>query len=318
LRTGQKLLDTKKYFGNELVLEEEKDPDTEGMVHLTGTEVRSSSFPADSVTELDDDLGTTIRSEGPFLGGRRRQEITLYKNIPRIDFKTQLLGFPGHDGMLGAVFPLQSAKDVTLNYETHNAVTRRSDGIFESQTWMDAETNGYGLGLINKGMAGFHTDHGVIRMILLRSITNYRGYNTPGASEAGSHTFEYSIYPHAGAWSASELINQAHSFNSPLRVIATDEHQGTLPASHSFMTVEGNFEITALKKAEKGDEFILRGHETMGTESTVRLKLSVPVKSAWTADLLEQRLQPVPIQDGEIKLTCRPFEFVTLRLSLKP
>ena len=52
LRTGQELLDTKKYFGNELVLEEEKDPDTEGMVHLTGTEVRSSSFPADSVTEI--------------------------------------------------------------------------------------------------------------------------------------------------------------------------------------------------------------------------------------------------------------------------
>jgi len=84
------------------------------------------------------------------------------------------------------------------------------------------------------------------------------------------------------------------------------------------MTVEGNFEITALKKAEKGDEFILRGHETMGTDSTVRLKLSLPVKSAWSADLLEQRLKSVPVQDGEIKLTCRPFEFVTLRLSLKP
>ena len=317
LRTGQELLDTRKYFGNELVLEEEKDPDTEGMVHLTGTEVRSSSFPADSVTELDDDLGTTIRSEGPFLGGRRRQEITLYKNIPRIDFKTQLLGFPGHDGMLGAVFPLQNGQDVTLNYETHNAVTRRPDGIFESQTWMDAESNGYGLGFINNGMAGFHTDHGVIRMTLLRSITNYRGYNAPGASEAGSHTFEYSIYPHSGAWNAGELINQAHSFNSPLRVVATDEHDGSLPASNSFMTVEGNFEVTALKKAEKGDEFILRGHETMGTDSAVRLKFSLPVKGAWNADLLEQRGQSVPVQDGEIKLNCRPFEFITLRLSLK-
>jgi alpha-mannosidase len=317
-RTGQELLDTGKYFGNELVLEEEKDPDTEGMVHLTGTEVRSSRFPVDSITEANDDLGTTIRSEGPFLGGRRRQEITLYKNIPRIDFKTQLLGFPGHDGMLGAVFPLRGGKDVTLDYETHNAVTRRPDGIFESQTWMDAESNGYGLSFINKGTGGFHTNEGVIRLTLLRSITDYRGYNATGASEAGSHTFEYSIYPHEGTWNTGELITQAHSFNSPLRVVATDEHDGTLPASHSFVTVEGNFEITALKKAEKGDEFILRGHETMGKDCAARVKLSLPVKRAWTADLLEQGLQPVPVHEGEIKLDCRPFEFVTLRLGLKP
>ena len=247
-RTGRELLDTKKYFGNELVLEEEKNPDTEGMVRLTGNEVRSSSFPADSITEIDDDLGTTIRSEGPFLGGRRRQEITIYKSIPRIDLRTELLGFPGHDGMLGAVFPVASGKDVTLHYETHNAVTLRPDGIFESGTWMDAESDGYGLGIINKGLGGFHTEDGVLRLTLLRSITNYRGYNAPGASEAGSHVFEYSIYPHAGAWDAGELINQAHSFNSPVRVIATDEHDGILPARHSFMTVAGNFEVTALKK----------------------------------------------------------------------
>src|SRR6201999_4554347 len=109
-------------------------------------------------------------------------------------------------------------------------------------------------------------------------------------------TFEYSIYSHAGAWNASELINQAHSFNSPLRVVATDEHEGSLPASNSFMTVDGNFEITALKKAETGDEFILRGHETLGTDSTVRLKLSLPVKSVWSADLLEKQLKSVPVQ----------------------
>ena len=316
-RTGRELLDTKKYFGNELVLEEEKNPDTEGMVRLTGNEVRSSSFPADSITEIDDDLGTTIRSEGPFLGGRRRQEITIYKSIPRIDLRTELLGFPGHDGMLGAVFPVASGKDVTLHYETHNAVTLRPDGIFESGTWMDAESDGYGLGIINKGLGGFHTEDGVLRLTLLRSITNYRGYNAPGASEAGSHVFEYSIYPHAGAWDAGELINQAHSFNSPVRVIATDEHDGILPARHSFMTVAGNFEVTALKKAENGEGFILRGHETLGKDGSVQLDFPFAVQSVWTADLLEQKLQSLPLKARKIDLSLRPFEFVTLRLTLK-
>ena len=41
------------------------------------------------------------------------------------------------------------------------------------------------------------------------------------------------------------------------------------------------------------------------------------MKGAWNADLLEQRGQSVPVEDGEIKLNCHPFEFVTLRISLK-
>jgi alpha-mannosidase len=317
-RSGHELLDTTKYLGNELVLEEEKDPNMEGMVHLTGKEVRATTeAPADSIVEIDDDLGTTLRSEGPFMGGRRRQEMTLYKDIPRIDFRTELLGFPGHDGMLAAVFPLQGGKKVTLDYETHNAVTRRPDGIFESQTWMDAGFDGYGLGIINKGTAGFHTESGVIRLTLLRSVLNFAEYYTPNASEAGSHVFEYSLYPHAGPWDSTELVAQAHSFNSPIRAIATDEHEGTLPASHSFMTVDGNFEVTAFKKAEKGDEFILRGHETMGKDSAVQLKFSLPVDKVWSADLLEQPMSPLDAQAGTVKLNCHPFEFVTIRLRIK-
>lgn len=315
--SGRELLDTTKYLGNDLALEEEKDPDMEGMVHLTGKEVRASQFPVDSIVEVDDDLGTTLRSDGAFLGGRRRQEITLYKTIPRIDFKTELIGFPGHDGMLAVVFPMRGGKDVTLDYETHNAVTPRPDGIFESQTWMDAGFDGYGVGIINRGTAGFHTDSGVVRLTLLRSVTNYQGYDAPNASEAGSHIFEYSIYPHTGAWDTGGLVTQAHSFNSPLRTIATDEHDGPLPSSHSFLSVEGNFEITALKKAENGDEFILRGHETAGKEGTVQLNFALPVERVWNADLLEQPGESLDVRGGAVRFTCHPFGFVTLRLRLK-
>lgn len=316
-RSGRELLDTTKYLGNELVLEEEQEPDLEGMVHFTGKEVRANQFPAASIVEIDDDLGTTIRSEGPFLGGRRRQEITVYRSIPRIDFKTQLIGFPGHDGMLGAIFPLRGGKDVTLDYETHNAVTRRPDGIFESQTWMDAGFDSFGLGIINRGMAGFHTDRDVIRLMLLRSVTNYQGYAAPAASEAGSHTFEYSIYPHAGTWNSSNLVAQAHSFNSPVRTIATDEHDGSLPSSHSFLSVEGNFEITALKQAENGDGFILRGHETQGKEGPVKLTFALPLEAASSTDLLEHAEKTLEIHGDSVELNCHPFEFVTIELHFK-
>ncbi len=312
--TGEELLDTSVYQGNELVLEEEKDPDMEGMLHFTGSEVSAGKFPADSVKQWQDDIGIRIQVTGPFLSGRRLQEIRLYNDIPRIDFRTELLGFPGHDGLLTAVFPLRSRESTTLNYETHNAVVTRPDGIYYAQSFVDAANERGGIGLFNHGMGGVQADRGLIRLILLRSITNYTGYFSPKASEAGSHVFEYSLYSHAGDW-RNGVVEQAHSFSSSLMPLATDAHSGPLPSQHSFLSVaEGQFEVTALKRSEDGKGRILRGHETTGKQGRVTIVLDKPPTQAWLADLTERALRNIPVQDGKIQFDCNPFEFVTLRL----
>ena len=315
--TGAELLNTASYQGNELVIQDEKDPDMEGMLHFTGSEVRMRDFPATAITSIHDNLGTRISITGPFLSGQRIQEIKLYDEIPRIDFRTRLLGFPGHDGVLTAVFPLRTGKDTILNYETHNAVTTRPDGIYYTQTFVDAGDNRSGVSFFNRGMGGVETEQGTVRLILLRSVTNYSGYYTPDASEAGSHTFEYSLYAHKADW-RNGVINQAHSFASPLMHLATDPHTGTLPATNGFVSVsEGKFEVTALKRSEDGKSWILRGHETMGISNSVVLTLDRAPQRAWLSDLRERPIQPIPAQKKQIKFSCKPFEFVTLRLDTK-
>src|SRR5262249_18550936 len=155
--------------------------------------------------------------------------ITIYKQLPRIDFRTELRGFPGHDGMLTVVFPLRRRGHPKAEYETHNAVTQRPDGIYDAHTWVDLVVSDSGGAILNQGTGGHQIEGGIARVILLRSVTHYRGYHAPEAAEAGDHTFEYSLYPHAGDWSSSGVMEQAHSFNSPLRIISTDAHEGTLP-----------------------------------------------------------------------------------------
>ncbi len=318
LRSGQELLDTGRYGGNELVLVEEKNPDMEGMIHFTGTEVRSSQFPPDSIKQIDDDLGTRLRIEGPFLGGRRVQEITLYHQLPRIDFETELLGFPGHDGMVTAVFPIRKEGKQRNWYETHNAVTERPDGIYDAGTWALVGDSTLGAALLNRGTAGHIIEKGIVKLILLRSVTNYRGYHAPNASEAGNHSFEYGLYPNAGDWSGGGVVEQAHSFNSPLRVISTDSHPGPLPSEQSFLRVEsGQFEVTALKEAEQGGDLILRGHESQGKSGRVRLRLELPVQQAWRADLLEEPSEELVLGKGRVEFDCQPFQFVTIRLRPK-
>jgi alpha-mannosidase len=315
--TGEELLETSVYQGNELVLEEEKDPDMEGMLHFTGGEVRASSFSADSVRRWQDDIGIRVQVAGPYLSGRRLQEIYIYNDIPRIDFRTELLGFPGHDGLLTAVFPLRSRESATLNYETHNAVVTRPEGIYYAQSFLDAANDHGGIGLFNRGMGGVQSERGVIRLILLRSVTNYQGYFSPKASEAGSHVFEYSLYAHAGDW-RSGVIEQAHSFSSPPMPLATDAHSGALPSGHSFLSVaEGHFEVTALKRSEDGKGRILRGHETAGKKGRVTIVVDKAPTQAWLANLTERTLQSIPVQNGKIQFDVNAFEFVTLRLDAR-
>jgi alpha-mannosidase len=315
--TGAELLDTTSYQGNELVLKEEKNPDMEGMLHFTGGEVRMRDFPATSITAVHDAIGTRVSVKGAFLSGQRLQEIYLYDEIPRIDFRTQLLGFPGHDGVLSAVFPLRTGKSTVLNYETHNAVTTRPDGIYYAQTFVDAGDGQTGVAFFNRGMGGVETEQGVIRLILLRSVTNYSGYYTPQASEAGSHTLEYSLYAHRGDW-RSGVVNQAHSFASPLLHLATDAHPGPLPPHHNFISIdEGDFEITAIKRSEDGKAWIIRGHETMGKSGSAVIALNETLQQVWRSDLTEHPVQKIPVQNGKIQIACKPFEFVTLRLDIK-
>ncbi|MCX6623122.1 MAG: glycosyl hydrolase-related protein [Acidobacteria bacterium] len=311
--SGQELLDTSRYGGNELVLQDEKSPDVEGTLSLTGREVREEA-PA-TVAVAEDALGTLVRIEGPFLGGRKIQEISLYRTPRRIDFTTRMVGFPGRNGMLAAVFPLRNGRNL---YEVHNAVIERPAGIFAAQRWAGVEHAEGGVAILNQGTGGYAIDAGTLRLYLLRSILDYKQYHAPAASEAGDHRFRYSLYSYPGAWPAGDVIAQAQSFNQEPAPVPVDAHPGPLPAEHSFVQVAGGgFEITALKRAAGGPDLILRGHETNGRAGRIRLKLSLPAASVRKADLLEQPRAALPVGAGGIvEFDCAPFEFVTLRIRL--
>ena len=91
-----------------------------------------------------------------------------------------------------------------------------------------------------------------------------------------------------------------------------------MPPRHGFFNLKsGNFEVTALKQADGSTDLILRGHETQGKPGRVELKLEIPVKHAWMADLLEHPLQRVAVREGNMEFAVQPFEFVTLRLTSK-
>lgn len=314
VRRGTDILRSGPYGGNELVFLEEDNPDMEGTLSLTGREIRGDARPR-SIEAVTDELGTTVRVQAPFLGGERVQEVRLHNQMPRIDFKTTIKGFQGHDGLLAAAFQIPRDEKRGTAYETHGAVVIRPDGIYDANTWVDVGDSSGRVSILNRGSGGHQIDGDSVRVLLLRSITDYEMYYAPNASETGDHVFEYALYPHSDDWSIAGVMEQAHSFNSPLRVLPTDSHEGLLPAEHSFLSIEsGHFEVTALKKAEHGEDFILRGQETQGKSGKVRLRVGIPIRQAWRADLLESPGEELALEHEGIEFECHPFELVTVRL----
>ena len=55
--------------------------------------------------------------------------------------------------MLTVVFPFRLRGDAKTEYETHNAITQRPDGIYDAQTWVDLEGSNGGAAILNEAPA---------------------------------------------------------------------------------------------------------------------------------------------------------------------
>lgn len=73
--------------------------------------------------------------------------------------------------------------------------------------------------------------------------------------------------------------------------------------------------IETVKLAEDSEEIIIRLYETAGARIQTNLYTGFQMSEAWLADLLEERIEPLDINEQTLSLTFTPFEIMTLRLN---
>jgi alpha-mannosidase len=75
--------------------------------------------------------------------------------------------------------------------------------------------------------------------------------------------------------------------------------------------------IESVKPAEDGTgQIIVRLYESKRVTASCALSTTLPVKRAWTTDLLENRTGALPLRGKAVRLDFRPFEIKTVRLAL--
>jgi len=247
---------------------------------------------------------------------RLTQRITLDAVVPRLDFAATV-DWNENRKLLKVEFPTAIRSDVAT-YEIQFGHVQRPTHFntsydlarFEVCThrWADLSEPGCGLALLNDCKYGHATYRNVMQLSLLRSPKS-----PDPVADIGRHQFRYALLPHAGDLRAAGVIPAARAFNVPLLIHNTNAAAGEC----SFFNVNNPaVVIDTVKQAEDSKHIIVRLYEGHGTRGQVRLTSGLPVKTVARCNFLEENEAKLAWRNGSTTFAIRPFQIVTLKLTL--
>ena len=297
-------------------------------------------FYQDKITPVQSVDSIQVVEEGPLraaveitrsfgVGSRVTQRVCLYRDIPRIDFLTDV-EWQERQTLLKAAFPVtvhspRATYDIqfgNLERPTHWN-TSWDWARFEvcGHKWADLGEGDYGVSLLSDSKYGWDIKGNVMRLTLLKGAIS----PDPDA-DRGQHRFSYALYPHAGDWRTAETVQRAYEFNVPVQfALARSEETSdgqTLPASLSLVAPDApNLIVETVKKAEDEDALIVRLYEAYGQRGQAALTFARPVQSAIEVNLLEleteeTRAQAVTVSGSSVAFAYMPYEIKTLKVRL--
>lgn len=265
-------------------------------------------------------LRTVIRQEWKFSKSHIIQDMILYRNNRRIDFKTHVDWQETHK-ILKVSFPV----NIRTTYATYdiqygnirrpnNSNTSWERAKFEcvGHRWADLSEYGYGVSLLNDCKYGYDIHQNVMRLSLLKATTD-----PDYIADKGEHDFTYALYPHQGEFVAGGTVSAAFNLNQPLELMSGKIEISKDETGSSIGLSGGHVELDAFKKSEDGKSYVIRFHEYAGETSDVELCFGFDVRRICECDLMERPLELY--QDCKVKkliVRVSPYEIRTFLIQI--
>ena len=240
------------------------------------------------------------------------QDMICFADSPRIDFHT-LIDWNSPHRLLKAGFDLDISASRARSEIQFGCVERPTTvnnslelAKFEvcNRNYTDISETRFGAAILNDCKYGITVTDCNLRLSLHRGGTHpdYTG-------DSGKHEMTYSLLPHSGAFSAENTVRSAYELNIPALCV-----RGKSEAKPFASIAAPNIIAESVKPAEDGsDSFVIRFYECEGAKTETVLKVNVPFKSVVLTNLLEDVIEPVLSDGGEINLGFRPFEIKTVK-----
>jgi alpha-mannosidase len=225
---------------------------------------------------------------------------------------------------LKASFPL-TASNVNATYNLGLGTIERStnnEKKFEvpSREWFDLtdKSGNFGVSILEDSKFGSDKpDDKTLRLTLLYTpFANF--YHEQAWQDFGNHDFTYAIYPHKGDWRTGMSEWQGRMINQPLRTFIVPSHNGPLGKSVSFARVSTpQVDIRAVKKAETGNELVVRLQELSGQEAKdAEVSFISKVLKVTEVDGQERPLAELQPVNGKLVVSMGKFAIRSFKVQL--
>jgi alpha-mannosidase len=157
-----------------------------------------------------------------------------------------------------------------------------------------------------------------IRLTLIRTPGIRGGYADQGTQDIGHHEFIYGVAGHGGDWRQAGGDWQGQRLNDPLIAFQTSRHAGALGREFSLLKLSSpRVRLLALKKAEQGDEIVVRLVELDGKpQPNIKVSFAVPITSAREINGQEQPVGPATVSDGVLVTSFTAYQPRTFAVKL--
>ncbi len=259
---------------------------------------------------------TVLRTVYSYMDSTISQDIILYQDIDRIDFKTTV-DWKEKQYLLKAHFPVDvfyNEASFDIQYGNTKRATHTNTSWdaarFEvcAHKWVDVSEDGYGVSLLNDCKYGHSVNEKSMALTLLKS-----SISPNPVADIEVHEFTYSLMPHVGGWREAGTVDMAYRLNVP---VLTAKGEGSGTASTAFAQIaDANVIIEVVKEALDGDGTIIRVYECYGRRSTgVKLQLNFAPASAEVCNLMEKHITDANLDGNTITFDMKPYEIKTFRI----
>jgi len=250
----------------------------------------------------------------PFRRSEIKQEVRVYSDSRRIDFKTTI-SMKDRELLVKTWFDFdvnteKAVSDVPFGVAerptTRNTSWEKAKYEVAMQKMVDISEHGYGVALLNNGKYGVSIEGSSIGLSLTRTPV----FPDP-STDLEETTFTYSIYPHVGDWKEAGVLRRAYELNVPLRVVKGKE------GSRSFLKIgSDNLMLEAVKISEDGKGIVLRLYEFYNARGKTHIDLAIKAQSVESLDLLELNKvdREININGKRLEFTYYNREIITLKI----
>ncbi|GAA0090657.1 alpha-mannosidase [Paraclostridium bifermentans] len=265
----------------------------------------------------DGNIKAVIRFKYKYMNTTISQDMIVYANSNRIDFKTNV-DWREKKQLLKVAFVVD-IRSTMATYDVQFGNVKRPThwntswdrARFESvaQQWVDLSERNYGVSLLNNCKYGHDIKDNVMRLTLLKSATH-----PDPVQDQGEQNFTYSLLPHSGDFIDGNTVKHAYELNQPLKSI-----KGMLKSEvkkQLFKFNDTNILVDAIKKAEDEDMIIIRFHEYSGSRQNVSIDSDYEITGWMETNLMEKPIENLR-NENSINVVVNPYEIKTLMIKMK-